>query len=125
MKRIVSIVLTLTLLLSCVCFFVSAESEGYSGVYNGYNYYCYGQVTPDSCTVSMTYANSTPTIMIDGFYKYKNSDYQVFTEEFFMRGKLNTFVIIFRMICYTLFRSLRIITLVRPVWYISRSAQRN
>ena len=30
MKRIVSIVLTLTLLLSCVCFFVSAESEGYS-----------------------------------------------------------------------------------------------
>lgn len=92
MKRIVSIVLTLTLLLSCVCFFVSAESEGYSGVYNGYNYYCYGQVTPDSCTVSMTYANSTPTIMIDGFYKYKNSDYQVFTEEFFMRGKLNTFV---------------------------------
>ena len=90
MKRIVSIVLTLTLLLSCVCFFVSAESEGYSGVYNGYNYYCYGQVTPDSLTVRMTYANSTPMISIDGTYRYMSTDDLAYTGRVYARGKVST-----------------------------------
>ena len=90
MKRIVSIALTLTLLLSCVCFFASAESESYSGVYNGYNYYCYGQVTPDSLTVQMTYANSTPMIRIDGTYNYRITNGTLYTGTIFSKGKAST-----------------------------------
>ena len=90
MKRIVSIVLTLTLLLSCVCFLASAESESYSGVYNGYNYYCYGQVTPDSLTVRMTYANSTQMIRIQGFYNYMDVDSIVRSNNFISKGKAST-----------------------------------
>ncbi len=38
-KRPISAILILALLLSCICIFASAQSEAYTGVYKGYNYY--------------------------------------------------------------------------------------
>lgn len=91
MKRIVSIVLTLTLLLSCVCFFVSAESEGYSGVYNGYNYYCYGQVTRTSCHIEMTYMDATARLRIDARYNYKDGYGNTHTASISLTGKTSLY----------------------------------
>ncbi len=70
-KRILSALLTLTLLLSCICIFTSAESESYTGVYNGYNYYCSGNVTKTSCSVYMSYADTSTSIMTRSIYTYK------------------------------------------------------
>ena len=70
-KRILSALLTLTLLLSCICIFASAESESYTGVYKGYNYYCSGNVTKSSCSVYMSYSDTSASIMTRSTYTYK------------------------------------------------------
>ena len=91
-KRILSALLTLTLLLSCICIFASAESESYEGLYNGYRYRCYGQVTKSKCYVEIEYKNSTPTIMMSGTFGYTKTDNKSYSDTYFIRGKSNTFV---------------------------------
>lgn len=87
MKRIVSIVLTLTLLLSCVCFLASAESESYSGVYNGYNYYCYGSVSRTEYSLYMRYYDADASIKIRGTYNYNTTNGLPKTSSFTTQGK--------------------------------------
>lgn len=90
--RILSALLTLSLLLSCICVFASAQSEVYEGLYNGYRYYCYGQVTKSKCYVEMQYGNSTPAITMSGSYSYLNIKDDSCSKSYYIRGKTNTMV---------------------------------
>ena len=91
-RRILSALLTLTLLLSCICIFASAESESYEGLYNGYRYRCYGQVTKSKCYVEMEYKNSTPAITMSGSYSYLNVKDESCSKSYYIRGKANTMI---------------------------------
>lgn len=90
-KRILSALLTLSLLLSCICIFASAESEAYTGVYNGYSYYCYGNLTRSKCYVEMKYNNSTPKIALKGSYTYVDTNGRQQAKDYYASGKANTF----------------------------------
>ena len=82
-KRPISAVLILALLLSCICVFASAESENYTGVYNGYNYYCSAYVSASKCRVSIAYADSSASLSIKGTYTYVTTTGQT------LSGKIN------------------------------------
>lgn len=89
MKRVLSVVLILATVLSCVCFCAYAESEAINGVYNNYSYYCYGIVSTTSAQVWMKYGNSTTSLRIDGTYKYYNIKGQLSSKSILFTGKTN------------------------------------
>ena len=86
-KRILSALLTLSLLLSCICIFASAESESYTGVYKGYNYYTSTAATKSSIRAYLSYADTSAKLMIDVSYNYKNTSGVTKTDNFLVTGK--------------------------------------
>ena len=88
--RILSALLTLSLLLSCICIFSSAQSEAYTGVYKGYNYYASAYVNKTDLRVSMRYVDTTAKIRIESSYNYLNTDKDVCSGRFIVNGKAST-----------------------------------
>ena len=72
-KRPISAVLILALLLSCICVFASADSESYTGVFNGKSYYTSASVTKTKMQAYLSYADSSATLRIRGAYVYENT----------------------------------------------------
>lgn len=92
MKRVLSVVLILATVLSCVCFCAYAESEAINGVYNNYAYYCYGIISTTSASLYMSYNDSSKTIRIKGTYSYKDTDGDLQSERLICSGKVSTFL---------------------------------
>ena len=86
-KRSISAVLILALLLSCICIFASAESESYTGVYKGYNYYTSTSVTKSSMRAYLSYADASAKLRIEVSFNYKDSAKQIKTYGFVVAGK--------------------------------------
>ena len=72
-KRPISAVLILALLLSCICIFASAESESYTGVYNGKSYYASASITKTSMRPYLNYEDSSASLRVLGAYVYKST----------------------------------------------------
>ena len=89
-KRSISAILILALLLSCICIFASAQSEAYTGVYKGYNYYASAYVNKTDLRVSMRYVDTTAKIRIESSYNYLNTDKDVCSGRFIVNGKAST-----------------------------------
>ena len=88
--RILSALLTLTLLLSCICIFSSAQSEAYTGVYKGYNYYASAYVNKTDLRVSMRYVDTTAKIRIESSYNYLDEYSRPQTGTFLVAGKASS-----------------------------------
>ena len=89
-KRPISAILILALLLSCICIFASAQSEAYTGVYKGYNYYASAYVNKTDLRVSMRYVDTTAKIRIMSSYNYIDTSGKVKTGGFSVNGKASS-----------------------------------
>ena len=89
-KRPISAILILALLLSCICIFASAESESYTGVYNGKSYYASAYAAKDELRVYLTYADSSAKLRIEAAYKYENQRGIIQSSSFVSAGKAST-----------------------------------
>ena len=86
-KRPISAVLILALLLSCICIFASAESESYTGVYNGKNYYASASITKTSMRAYLNYEDSSASLRVRGAYTYKNTNGESCNDTFIATAK--------------------------------------
>ncbi len=86
-KRPISAVLILALLLSCICIFASAESESYTGVYNGYSYYTSASVSKTKMQAYLSHADSSANLKIQGLYVYKDSQGKSHNDSFIATAK--------------------------------------